>query len=86
MPTFGKLFALTALFVAASTLAPARPFHHHPRVFVPAYGYQVPGAAVSAATERAQREPGVTSELAPDSKQTATGGPSGCVPGFEGGQ
>lgn len=35
-------------------------------------------------TRRAQHEPGVTSELAPDAHQTATGGPSGGVPGFSG--
>lgn len=40
--------------------------------------------AVRAATERAQNEPGVTRELAPDARQTATGGPSGGVPGFSG--
>ena len=45
-----------------------------------------PGEIIRDATERAQREPGVTSELAPDAKQTATGGPVGGVPGFEGGQ
>ena len=35
-------------------------------------------------TAQAYREPGVTLELAPDSKQSATGGPSGGVPGFSG--
>lgn len=35
-------------------------------------------------TAQAYREPGVTLELAPDAKQTATGGPSGGVPGFSG--
>ncbi len=34
--------------------------------------------------ERAQHEPGVTQELEPDAKQSATGGPSGGVPGREG--
>ena len=37
------------------------------------------------ATARAYTEPGVTQELAPDAKQSATGGPSGGVPGFSGG-
>ncbi len=43
------------------------------------------GGIIARQTERAQHEPGVTSELAPDAKQTATGGPSGGVPGFSGG-
>ena len=41
-----------------------------------------PGEIILNQTERAQHEPGVTQELAPDAKQTATGGPSGGVPGF----
>ena len=41
--------------------------------------------AVARATARAYTEPGVTQELAPDAKQSATGGPSGGVPGFSGG-
>ena len=36
-------------------------------------------------TIKAQSEPGVTLELAPDAKETATGGPVGGVPGFSGG-
>ena len=59
----------------------------------PAYGYEEapydpryagPGAVVFNATRRAAHEPGVTNELAPDAKETATGGPSGGVPGFDG--
>ena len=41
-------------------------------------------AANARLTAQAYREPGVTLELAPDAKQTATGGPSGGVPGFSG--
>ena len=50
------------------------------------YGY--PGGAYGAgqiiedATIRQQHAPGVTNELAPDAKESATGGPSGGVPGF----
>ena len=40
--------------------------------------------ANAAATARAYREPGTTLDLAPDAKLTATGGPSGGVPGFSG--
>lgn len=51
----------------------------------PAYGgYGWQGEAIREATERAQHEPGLTRELAPDSRQTATGGPVGGVPGFSG--
>lgn len=50
----------------------------------PYVGYQGPGSIVLNATERARREPGVTLELAPDAKETATGGPVGGVPGHEG--
>ena len=39
---------------------------------------------VRQATARAYREPGTTLELAPDAKETATGGPVGGVPGFDG--
>ena len=59
----------------------------------PAYGYEEapydpayvgPGATVFNATRRAAQEPGVTNELSPYAKETATGGPSGGVPGFDG--
>ena len=46
--------------------------------------YAGPGSAVLNATVRAAREPGVTLELAPDAKETATGGPVGGPPGFDG--
>ena len=50
----------------------------------PYAGYSGPGSAVLNATERAKKEPGVTLELAPDAKETATGGPVGGPPGFDG--
>ena len=50
----------------------------------PYAGYEGPGSIVLNATERARREPGVTLELSPDAKETATGGPVGGVPGFDG--
>lgn len=40
------------------------------------------GAAVARLTAKAYTEPGLTLELAPDAKLTATGGPVGGVPGF----
>ncbi len=45
---------------------------------------QAPGAIVRQQTERSAHEPGVTNELAPDAKETATGGPSGGIPGRSG--
>ena len=50
----------------------------------PAQSPEAPGAIVRQQTERSAREPGVTQELAPDAKETATGGPSGGVPGRSG--
>ena len=50
----------------------------------PYAGYRGPGSAVLNATVRAAGEPGVTLELAPDAKETATGGPVGGPPGFDG--
>ncbi len=49
-------------------------------------GYQGPGGTVLRRSLDAQHEPGVAQELAPDAKQTATGGPSGGLPGFGGGR
>ncbi len=46
--------------------------------------YHGPGSVVLNKTERARSEPGVTLELAPDAKETATGGPVGGVPGYDG--
>ena len=61
-------------------------FAQAPHRGVTEYGYWGgwQGDAIARATARAQTEPGVTEELAPDAKQTATGGPSGGVPGFSG--
>ena len=50
----------------------------------PYAGYNGPGSAVLNATVRAAGEPGVIHELAPDAKETATGGPVGGPPGFDG--
>ena len=50
----------------------------------PTDNWNAPGAIIAAATRRAQHDPGVTLELAPDAKETATGGPVGGVPGFDG--
>lgn len=50
----------------------------------PYLGYTGPGSIVLNRTQEAQHEPGVTLDLAPDAKETATGGPVGGVPGFDG--
>ena len=47
--------------------------------------YQGPGAEVFRRTIQSAHEPGVTLELEPDAKETATGGPSGGVPSHSGG-
>ena len=44
-------------------------------------GYNGPGATVLKRGLQAQHEPGVAEELEPNAKQTATGGPSGGLPG-----
>ena len=49
-------------------------------------GYEGPGATVLRRGLEAQFDPGATSEISPGAKQTATGGPSGGVPGFGGGR
>ncbi len=43
--------------------------------------YSGPGATVLQKSLKAQHEPGVAEELEPGAKQTATGGPSGGLPG-----
>ena len=48
--------------------------------------YKGPGATVLKKSLEAQHEPGVAQEIAPDAKQTATGGPSGGLPGLSGGR
>ena len=42
--------------------------------------YQGPGADVFRRTIQAQHEPGVTLQIDPDAKQSATGGPAGGLP------
>ena len=86
------LVAAAALTLAATpTLARSRVHHHHVTRAIAPYapptggyygvgGYE--GDIIARRTAEAYREPGVTLELAPDAKQTATGGPSGGVPGF----
>lgn len=53
-------------------------------LYNPYLDYAGPGSIVLNRTEQARREPGLTQELAPDAKETATGGPVGGVPGFDG--
>ena len=48
-------------------------------------GYQGPGSTVLRSGLAAQHDPGVSEELSPGAKQTATGGPAGGLPGFGGG-
>ncbi len=94
-----KMIALVvgAVVLAMSPALGRDRLHHHHRRAAVAHGYAQPYAgyggsyadtqddAVARATARAYTEPGVTQELAPDAKQSATGGPSGGVPGFSGG-
>ena len=49
-------------------------------------GYNGSGSIVLKKSLKAQKEPGVAQEVAPDAKQTATGGPSGGLPGTSGGR
>lgn len=93
---------LLTLSVAATALLGAAPAsawqHHHHHVrrsgslnyfdqnYVSSYGGSWQGAAIARATREMQEAPGVTNELAPDAKETATGGPVGGVPGFSGGK
>ena len=94
-----KMIALVvgAVVLAMSPAFGRDRLHHHHRRAAAAHGYAQPYAgygssyadtqddAVARATARAYTEPGVTQELAPGAKQSATGGPSGGVPGFSGG-
>ena len=92
--TMLRLIAIGAGLTFAAT--PAFAWHRHHRPVhanahpVPAYGYGYPYAggwqydAIARATAAEQAAPGLTNELAPDAKETATGGPSGGVPGFSG--
>ena len=79
-------------YAGASSHAGTAGFRYSPPVD-PRYGYeeapydpsyQGPGADVFAATKKAQHEPGVTLDLEPDAKETATGGPVGGIPGHDG--
>ncbi len=80
--------------VAALTLAvsPALARHRHHRLPVlppeaaapPTYWGGWQAEAIARATARQRAAPGLTEELAPDALETATGGPSGGVPGFSG--
>ena len=91
-----RLIAIGASLTLAAT--PAFAWHRHHRLLhatthptsSPGYGspYASEGAwqaeAIARATARQQAAPGLTEELAPDAKETATGGPVGGVPGFSG--
>ena len=57
----------------------AEAYYPHPNYYG---GWQA--EAIARATAAEQAAPGVTNELAPDAKETATGGPVGGVPGFSG--
>ena len=67
---------------ATATVASAQTYQGRSAYAQP-YQY-APGEIIARRTAQAQRDPGVTNELAPDSSQTATGGPVGGVPGFDG--
>ena len=90
MMTKMALFSLAALTFASPALALNLSRHHaHHRHLVrveapQAYDGNWQAEVIARATERAQTEPGLTNELAPDSRQTATGGPVGGVPGYDG--
>ena len=78
-------------YAAAAPDGSGEPYGYRNAPYPQAYGgYYGPGAggweaaANARLTAQAYREPGLTLELAPDAKLTATGGPSGGVPGFSG--
>ena len=81
--------AFAALVLATSPALARHRYHHAPLAPAEARvpygdwgGWQA--EVIARETARQQAAPGVTEELAPDAKQTATGGPSGGVPGFSG--
>ena len=84
--------SVTAFCSMVSSGNAADTYRRHPHHVARTYEYAAPGYPhysrsadwIAAAAARAQTEPGVTSELSPDAKQTATGGPVGGVPGFDG--
>ena len=95
--TCPRLFTFAAAGAAMLAVTPAFAWerhHHHTHrtgslnyydeAYSSSYGGSWEGAAIARATERMQNAPGVTNELAPDAKATATGGPAGGVPGFSG--
>ncbi len=89
---------VVASTAAVSLASPALAWHrHHVHRAVQAYatpayaGYAYPAyeggwqaAVIAQRAAENQNAPGVTNELAPDNIATATGGPSGGVPGFSG--
>ena len=76
--------ALAALALAAAAPVASAQTYHGRSAYVDPYYDGGAGGIIARETERAQRESGVTSEFAPGSKQTATGGPVGGIPGFSG--
>ena len=71
-----------------------RPSYRNPYPLRPQYGYeeapydpayQGPGAEVFRRTIQSAHEPGVTLQLDPEAKESATGGPSGGLPSQSGG-
>ena len=89
MPMLRCTVAFATVTLAVS---PALARHRHHRVPPAAVEAQAPYAyaggwqaeAIARATARQQAAPGLTEELAPDAKETATGGPVGGIPGFSG--
>ena len=93
-----RLTAIAAGLALVASPALARHRHHHfvhaDRLPAPAYGYGYPSPyayeggwqaeVIARAAAAQQASPGLTEELAPDAKETATGGPVGGVPGFSG--
>ena len=83
-----RWIAAAAVVTLAVSPALARHRHHPVPPAAPALPYAYWGGwqteAIARATARQQAAPGLTEELAPDAKETATGGPAGGVPGFSG--
>jgi len=70
----------TSAYPAHGYAYPAYAYGSQP--FASEFGWQA--EAIAHATAAQQAAPGLTEELAPDAKETATGGPVGGVPGFSG--
>lgn len=77
---FALLFAGLSL-AAGPALAQDRVYIEEGAPVMPPPGVAGPQAAMRAAARRANHEPGLAREVAPDARQTATGGPSGGLPG-----